>query len=467
MHPVQRLLSTVHLLLDGVDEPALFGLSDHDVDLLISSCERAASRLQTRSADLIAEACRRRRPVAVGGSSPGVWLAGLLAVNHAEGMRLASRARVLDATTGDPVATPIVTDARRGRIGIEHAAAAAKAVTALPEDLSPDQREACVSEMRMHARALDPAGVAAVGAHLLEVVDPDRAEAELGRRLADQDRRATQARGLVVGRVRDGVVRGRFALPAADVATVRAALEPLAAPHPAVAADDSGIPVRDPRTHPQRMADALVGLCDRALDSASLPTAGGERPQLAITIDWDSLRARISGGQLLDGTDLAPDVARRVACDAGILPVVLGGSGQPLDVGRETRSVPAGLRRALIVRDRGCAFPGCDRPAAWCDAHHIRHWCDGGPTRMDNLVLLCGYHHHYLHGDAGWEIRIRSQDGRPEWLPPPWLDPGRTPVPGRLPRPPELRCPARELAGGLSARTAATPDAAVDVLEHV
>jgi len=115
------------------------------------------------------------------------------------------------------------------------------------------------------------------------------------------------------------------------------------------------------------------------------------------------------------------ETARRLACDAGVIPVLLGGRSEPLDIGRLTRTVPAGMRRALELRDGGCRFPVCDRPASWCDAHYVWFWARGGPTRLTNLVLLCQFHHtivpegHWrleldLHT---WQVRVWRPDGRP------------------------------------------------------
>jgi hypothetical protein len=92
------------------------------------------------------------------------------------------------------------------------------------------------------------------------------------------------------------------------------------------------------------------------------------------------------------------------------------------------------MRRALIARDQGCAFPGCGRPPRWCQAHHIQFWADGGPTTLHNLVLLCGHDHHRIHHD-GWQVDP-GPDGHPQFHPPPWIDPTRTPIPAW--RPPHL-----------------------------
>jgi hypothetical protein len=103
------------------------------------------------------------------------------------------------------------------------------------------------------------------------------------------------------------------------------------------------------------------------------------------------------------------EAARRIACDAGITRVITDGPSQPLDVGRRTRTVPPALRTALVVRDRGCVFPGCDRPPPWTDAHHLIHWADGGPTTLDNLALLCRRHHRVVH-ERRWHL-TRNPDG--------------------------------------------------------
>ena len=115
-----------------------------------------------------------------------------------------------------------------------------------------------------------------------------------------------------------------------------------------------------------------------------------------------------------------------MACQAGLIPVVLGGAGQVLDLGRERRLFTGPLRRAIIARDGGCTFPGCDRPPRWCQAHHIRSWSDGGPTSMNNAVLLCGHHHRIIHQNE-WQVRINPADGLPEFVPPSYVDQPRRP----------------------------------------
>src|SRR6266536_1355361 len=152
----------------------------------------------------------------------------------------------------------------------------------------------------------------------------------------------------------------------------------------------------DEPADPQMRADVLVA----ALRSA-------DRPRVTVTVPLSALRAapRSGGGVLGSGEPVDAATARRLACDAEVLPAVLGSLSEPLDVGRHTRTVPAGLRAALAVRDGGCRFPDCHTPAGRCLAHHVRHWADGGRTVLGNLVLLCEYHHGAVHED-GWALEL-------------------------------------------------------------
>ena len=180
----------------------------------------------------------------------------------------------------------------------------------------------------------------------------------------------------------------------------------------------------DPRSPAQRRADALAEICRQWLDHSGRPSLGGERPHVSITLDVDALRTagaaptapappsaeRMAAGTAeLDHTGpVHPELARRIACDASIMRVVMAGRSEPLDVGRRTPVVPAPMRRAVILRDGHCRFPGCDRPQTWRDAHHVVHWADGGPTAVGNLVLLCRRHHRMLHEPGGFRLRLED-----------------------------------------------------------
>ena len=152
------------------------------------------------------------------------------------------------------------------------------------------------------------------------------------------------------------------------------------------------------------------------------PTAN--KATLFVTVSWEDLVAQWGAGAVIGssdgGTVLAPGTVRRLACDAGIIPVVLGGDGQVLDLGREWRWFTPAQTRVLWLRDGACTIPGCGMPAQWCDAHHLWHFADGGPTDLAYAALLCGYHHHWVHlhrlagrvvdGQVGWDLAEGSYD---------------------------------------------------------
>ncbi len=111
-----------------------------------------------------------------------------------------------------------------------------------------------------------------------------------------------------------------------------------------------------------------------------------------------------AAGELEWSEPITADTVRRIACDCAMTRVLLGPNSEPIDVGRCTRTIPPALRRALVVRDHHCRFPGCDRPADWCDGHHLIHWTDGGETKLGNTCLLCRRHHRFVH-ELGWQLR--------------------------------------------------------------
>jgi hypothetical protein len=257
---------------------------------------------------------------------------------------------------------------------------------------------------------------------ILDVVAPQIADEADRKALQREEARAFRDRFFTVSDVGDGAVRLSGRLDADGAATLRAALDPLAAPGRL-----SGIATAagDDRTAGQRRADALVEICRLALASQQLPEHGGDRPQVVLTVGLDPLTRAVGAGVLDTGDRLTPETVRRLACDAQVLPAILDGAGQPLDLGRQRRLVGGALRRALVLRDRGCTFPGCDKPPRWTSAHHVIHWVDGGVTNLANTVLFCGHHHRHIH-HSDWTVHIGA-DGRPAFVPPAWIDPQQQP----------------------------------------
>ncbi|MBT8161662.1 HNH endonuclease [Arthrobacter sp. GN70] len=200
--------------------------------------------------------------------------------------------------------------------------------------------------------------------------------------------------------------------------------------------DGASRPSLDRRSRAQKLLDGLVGACGVALSTAELPAAGGLRPQVMVTIDYRELLDRIehespaaSRGSVSSSSStfqgpIHPTVIRKIACDADIIPVLLGSESRILDIGRSTRVFPPHIRKAISARDQGCAFPDCDIPAPWCEAHHITYWSQGGTTGTDNGILLCSHHHHVIHKEQ-WTITMDS--GVAWFKPPPHIDPRQIP----------------------------------------
>ena len=186
-------------------------------------------------------------------------------------------------------------------------------------------------------------------------------------------------------------------------------------------------------TPAMRRADGLCALVAAHQLGTSAPSVGGDRPRVAVTLDYDRLRdGCIDAGLLESDTPITAGELRVLACDCEVLPVILGGASEVLDVGRAQRLVTPAIRTALVLRDRGCCFPGSNAPASVCHAHHLTPWWAGGATALHNLVLVCPHHHNLIEpardGPPGrrWEMRIGA-DGVPEVLPPDYYDPTRTP----------------------------------------
>jgi hypothetical protein len=373
------------------------------VDLAQALAVQADALLQ----GLIREVDVRGLPRADGASSTAVWLRNRYRMSIGAASRWVKTAAKLDAAPkvlGEAVAAGVVNQ--------EQAEAILTTLAGLPAEHHADAAHRLVG----FCEDLDPAQLRRVGERILHLVAPEVAEEADRKALEAEEARAERERFFTMTPERaGGGVRLNGRLTAEGAAIVRAAIDPLCAPA-----------AGDPRNAGQRRADALVDICRLALATEKLPDNGGDRPQVVVTTDFDILKQQIGYGTLDNGDRVTPETCRRMACDARLLPVVMSGPGQPLDVARTKRLITGALRLALVARDRGCAFPGCDRDARWCDGHHVTPWWAGGPTSLNNSVLVCPFHHAELHKKDGWVVYIAT-DGLPTFIPPPHVDPQQRP----------------------------------------
>jgi hypothetical protein len=447
-HPVEVGLHAAEEAVIALGDADLMGLCDESLERAIAAGERLAARQGELGLRLLAEADNRDLGRRMGGASTAAWARHKFLLRPGTAKRRIDLARRLAAggVDNEPTDWSANVSASRvvgampatgkalaaGQISVDHAQVIAHVMGRIPDHVTAEQITAAEAELASWALRFDPAGLARLGEHLLHILDTETLEADEEKQVAKRELRLNEHTGRLTGR-----------LDQEAMAMLRTALDPLAAPCPAA----DGTP--DPRSPARRTADALVELARRACHTGDvLPTARGTRPHLSITATLNTLLharsqhhngdqetpgcAGVTAGELAWGGPLSAEAVRRLACDAGITRILTDAHSVALDVGREHRTVTTAQYAALIVRDGGCAFPGCTRPPAWCDAHHIQHWADGGDTALGNLVLLCGHHHRSIH-HRGWNVRL-NQHSLPEFIPPTWIDPAQQPQHNPHPR---------------------------------
>ncbi|MGV9362807.1 DUF222 domain-containing protein [Amycolatopsis sp. NPDC003731] len=321
--------------------------------------------------------------------------------------RLVNPGRALDGTPIPALAPATGAAALSGSLS----APMIDTITGVLAEVPPEHRDRVEADLLAFAAEAGHKQVAVLGARILAHLNPDGAE-------PDDTEPVVPVRELFLRRRRSGVweLNGKFD----DETGTRAS-----ALLDALAERRTGDDGPDHRAMPQRYGDAFSDAVDLALNSPDLPMQAGERAHVMVAVSLTDLQSGAGAATLGDTGTMTAAEARVHACDAMVIPAVLGAKSEPLNLGRLRRLISAGLRRALFLRDRGCAFPGCHRPPRHCQGHHIRHWADGGPTDLNNLVLMCAHHHRLLHR-SGWEVRI-APDGLPEFLPPTFLDRRRKP----------------------------------------
>src|ERR1700724_1775883 len=341
------------------------------------------------------------------------------------------------------------------RVGLDPGAArervrVARALGALPLLSAAMRRgEVSYSKVRALTRIATPAneqdlltfGRAGTAAHVERLVRGMRRVDRIA--AGHSEKRLHAARYLRFYTDEDGmvVVRGRLA-PEAGVVLLRAldaGVEALYGPRRgqsvgAAPEAVSAVPAADDTSMEQRRADALGLVAESALASGLDPGSRGDRYQVVVHVDAEVLAPGGEGGAswLPDGTHVSAETSRRLACDSARVVMRHAADGRVLDVGRRTRAISPGLRRALEHRDGGCRFPGCSRKL--CDAHHVEPWAEGGSTSLANTLLLCRRHHRAVH-EEGFSMELTA-DGeapfyRPDGRPPaeaPALAPAREPV---------------------------------------
>jgi hypothetical protein len=327
-------------------------------------------------------------------TSTHAWYAAATASPGGAARRRVELARRL--ATGPYPATDTALAA--GRVDLEQARVVVAALDALPDWVDGDQRARAEAHLLDRARVFDARRLRLLARHLAHVIDPDAADRELAARLTAEAEAAERRTQLTLHDDGQGTCHGTFRIPTLHGAILAKALDALCSPR-----------LPDPLPRPPHPADRLrpqagaallgEGFC-RLLEryrATDLPTSGGLNPTIVVTLDLQTLRTGAGTATLDTGHRIPAHQARRLACEAGLVPAVLGAASQVLDLGRTTRLFTRAQRTALTLRHRTCTATGCTIPAAWCDAHHTRPWAHGGPTDLDHGTLLCPRHHTRAH----------------------------------------------------------------------
>ena len=421
-HPVLTCVSEAHALLDDVAAVDPSYMRTAEKETALRSMTQLAARLDGLRLRLMAVA----GDVAAddGARDVAAWLGAYVQTDRGVARRELRLAHALDVRWGQ------VREALdRGDLSLAQAEVIVQALEALPGDVGLEVRADAERRLVEQAADFGPRELRILGRRVLDLVAPEVAEEHERRLLEAEERRAQQRVRLSSRRLGDGSTAISSVLPDPVADRLLAYLHAYTSPrrHGAgvfgeqAAADDAGAVTAaegtghdgegdpagpwDHLPYPVQLGHALCALLEH-LDPSRLPIHGGDATTVVVTMDLETLRTGLGTATLADGAPVSASEARRMACTAGIIPAVLGGKSQPLDLGRSRRLFTSAQRLALSLRDRHCRAVGCDIPARWCEAHHRRPWSEGGRTDLADGELLCIHHHHRIHDPAYHHDRL-------------------------------------------------------------
>jgi hypothetical protein len=389
---------------------AVESLGDDDVTRLLDHATRLAARVAGLTATAVGEADHRALGDVTGARHTGAWWAHRTRLTRTEAGRTARLGRHL----ADELHRPVRNALTAGTLHAEQAAvivAAVEAIPARPQDLptgAPAPAE-LKAQARDHLLLLagdhDARALKVLGRRVLDLIAPEVGEHAEAAALAREEAAAARKVHLSLRDDGRGSVHGRFTLPVAAGQALRKQLLALANParQQPTTGDGTGAgagPSAGSDTERQplgtRLGWALVEWIE-TYPAAALPTSGGTNAAVVVTMPFETLLGGLAAASLDTGTRISAGEARRLACEAGIIPAVLGGASQVLDLGRTARYHNHAQRIAIALQDGGCTAEGCDLPPSACHVHHETPWAQGGHTSTRDARLLCHRHHRVIH----------------------------------------------------------------------
>ncbi len=410
--PVEDALARIEAALDGLDPDRVDAAPERRL-AWVSTARRLRSRLDALTGLLTAEAEKAQASEQAVGTPLASWLGTTEVISRKEAAREVFTARNLGQhhEVGQAAAAGTINPAQATAIG--------RVLADVSEHVDASRQTEAERLLVGMAATMDAAQLTRSAPQVLRHFAPDDVEERLEVRLQRQAEAAQRSRSLRWWR-EAGSVRFEGSLPRVEgerfITVINAHAQALR--RTALEARD---PLRVATSPEQRRADALISMLTSVEKAKPQPGVGGAK--VIVTLDYQRLHDAAAGAGLIgDGRELSAGELRRLCCDAHLVPAVLGGASEVLDVGRASRLVTPAIRTALTLRDRGCAFPGCDTAPELCEAHHITPWWAGGVTAEDNLVLLCHTHHGLIepakHGLRDqWRVHI-DHHGAPAFIPP-------------------------------------------------
>ena len=397
-HPLDRVVERIDAALDEGHAASLIGLDQAATANLLRGLAQVASRLDALTATVLAHAVEVRVEETNGATTTATWWADATHRTRATAHRDVRLAVALSRFTA------LAEALAEGRVNTEQAHAIARALGDLetdgPEELEPVVVEQAEKHLVDCADGFDAKHLKVLGRHVLTVVAPEVGEAHEAKLLEDEERRAAERTRLTFASDGHGMVHGRFSIPALHGAMLAKAIQAL------TWAKQDPAEVRQTRPTPVAAGQAFTELLER-LDAKELPTVGGVGATVVVTMTIDSLMGGLAAAALDTGEVISAGAARRLACEAGVIPMVLGGKSEVLDVGRRRRFHTRAQRIAIAQRDKTCVVSGCDAPPSRCHVHHVVPWSEGGGTSVKDGRLYCSAHHAMVH-DPKRSGRLRT-----------------------------------------------------------
>ncbi len=308
---------------------------------------------------------------------------------------------------------------RSGEVSTAQADVIARALDDLPDETPADVVATAEKTLVEYAATFAPKELRRLGSRILDIVAPEVGEEQERKKLEGEERKARRTTSLTTRSHGDGSTTIRIRVPDATADRLLTYLHAWTNPrkHDGKSADgksaggDAG-PVARTRCRTRPGWGMRSAPCWSTSTRPSCPRHGGTATSVVVTMDYDTMISGLGVATTNTGGHISASEARRLLCTSHVIPAVLGGKSEPLDLGRGQRLYKLGQRRAMDLRDQHCRAEGCDIPAAWCEAHHLIPWLKGGKTDLADGILLCSHHHHRAHDDRYLHDRLPNGDLR-------------------------------------------------------